>query len=199
MINPLTPFVMSNKIKFVVEGIRFELPSDCLRKTDWNGNSIEPYIYLQAKHVASIMKQYVKSKYPSVVCAATSQVYSGGDSVNVYLSDERGNPIDGSIVKDVNRFSTYFEEGRFDGMTDMYEYRDDNMVTDNGTKINGGTKYAFVNNRPKFGTVPDVVRMITDYQAGKYVGGVRDLAGSIKAVMSYGITQSTVDKALKLM
>jgi hypothetical protein len=190
---------MKTKIKFVLEGIKFELPNDCLRKTDWSGNSIEPYIYLRAKHVASIMKQYVKGKYPSVVCSVSSDVYSGGDSVDVYLSDERGNPIDETIVKDVNRFSTNFEEGRFDGMIDMYEYREDNMVTDNGTKISGGTKYVFVNNRPKFGTVPDVVRMITDYQAGKYIGGVRDLAGSIKEVMGYGITQSTVDKALKLI
>jgi hypothetical protein len=190
---------MSTKIKFVVEDLRFELPSDCLRKTNYRGEAIEPNIYLSAKHVASIVKQYVKMKYPNVFCSATSQVYSGGDSVDIYLSDERGNPVSKEIQKDVDRFGSRFEEGKFNGMYDIYEYRDDKLFSDNGTPINGGVKYLFVNNRPKFGTVPDVCRMITDYQSGKYVGGVRDLAGSIKEVMRYGITQATVDKALKLI
>jgi hypothetical protein len=190
---------MKTKIKFVLENIRFELPNECLRKADWKGNSIEPYIDLSAKHVASIMKQYVKGKYPSVVCSVSSDVYSGGDSVRVYMSDERGNPVDTTIEKDVDRFSWFFEEGKFNGMNDMYEYSEETLATDNGTKISGGTKYIFVENRPKFGTVPDVVRMIKDYQDGKYIGGVRDLAGSIKAVMGYGVTQATVDKALKLI
>ena len=189
----------AKKIKLRIEDMSFELPSECLRTTSWGGKPVEPFIYLRAKHVATLIKQYMKKKYPSVVCSAVSEVYSGGDSVNIYLSDERGNPIADEIVKDVDRFGTKFEEGSFNGMIDMYEYRDEELSTDNDTKINGGVKYLFVNNRPKFGTVPDVVKMIKDYQAGKYVGGVRDLAGSIKEVMRYGVTQSTVDKALKLM
>jgi hypothetical protein len=196
--NHLTPSTMStSKITFRLENMKFELPSDSLRKTD---NPLEtPYIYLRAKYVASVVKQFVQSKYPTVVVASTSQVYSGGDSVDVYVSDERGNPIEDSIVKDINRFARSFQEGNFNGMIDMYEYNDTDLVSDNGTKISGGAKYVFVNNRPKFGSVADVVRMLNDYQAGKYVGGVRDLAGSIKEVMRYGITQSTVDKALKLI
>lgn len=190
---------MSTKIKFVVEDLRFELPSDCLRKMNYRGEDIEPHIYLQAKHVASIVKQYVNMKYPSVVCAATSKVYSGGDSVDIYLSDSVGNPISKEIQKDVDRFGSRFEEGKFNGMYDIYEYRDDTLVSDNGTPINGGVKYLFVNNRPKFGTVADVCRMIKDYQSGNYYGGVRDLQGSIKEVLRYGITQSTIDKALKLI
>ena len=190
----------TSKIKFAMEGFQFELPSKCLRTTDWNGNQITPYIYLSAKHVASIVKQFVKMKYPSVVVAATSQVYSGGDSVDVYVSDERGNGVEESIYKDIDRFADLFQEGNFNGMIDMYEHKETTVSTDNNTTINGGAKYVFVNNRPKFGTVPDVVRMIRDYQAGKYVGGVRDLAGSIKEVMRYGgIAQATVDKALKLI
>jgi hypothetical protein len=190
---------MKTKIKVRLEDMSFELPSECLKTTDWRGNPIEPHIYLYAKHVASLIKQYMKKKYPSVVCAAVSQVYSGGDSVNVYLSDERGNSVGDEIQKDVDRFGSKFEEGSFNGMIDMYEYRDEIISTDNDTKINGGVKYLFVNNYPKFGTVPDVVRMLKDYQAGKYIGGVRDLAGSIKEVMRYGINQATIDKALKLM
>jgi len=189
----------TSKIKFSMEGFQFELPSKCLRTTDYNGRPITPYIYLSAKHVASIVKQFVKMKYPSVVVAATSQVYSGGDSVDVYVSDERGNKVEESIYKDIDRFADIFQEGNFNGMIDMYEHKETTPITDNNTTISGGAKYVFVNNRPKFGTVPDVVKMIRDYQSGNYVGGVRDLAGSIKEVMGYGITQSTVDKALKLI
>jgi hypothetical protein len=189
----------TSKINFRLENMKFELPSQCLRTTDWNKQPITPYLYLSAKHVASIVKQFVKAKYPNVVVAATSQVYSGGDSVDVYVSDERGNPVEESIYRDINRFADIFQEGNFNGMIDMYEHRDTTPITDNNTTINGGAKYVFVNNRPKFGSVADVVRMIKDYQAGKYIGGVRDLAGSIKEVMRYGITQATVDKALKLI
>jgi hypothetical protein len=117
----------------------------------------------------------------------------------VYVSDERGNKVEESIYKDIDRFADIFQEGNFNGMIDMYESRETTPITDNNTKITGGAKYVFVNNRPKFGSVADVVRMIRDYQAGNYIGGVRDLAGSIKEVMRYGITQATVDKALKLI
>lgn len=189
----------TSKINFRLENMKFELPSKCLRTTDWNGKPITPYIYLSAKHVASIVKQFVKMKYPSVVVAATSQVYSGGDSVDVYVSDERGNGVEASIFKDIDRFADIFQEGNFNGMIDMYEHRETTPTTDNNTTINGGAKYVFVNNRPKFGTVPDVVKMIKDYQSGKYVGGVRDLEGAIKGIKGYGITQATVDKALKLL
>lgn len=187
------------KIQVKIEGMVFELPEKNLRKTDYSGNPITPFIRMNQVSVASLMKQYVKKRYPSVVCSVSSDSYSMGDSVNVYLSDMCGNEVDKDIVKDVDMFSKRFEKGRFNGMEDIYEYRDSDGVTDNGTVIDGGTKYCFVTNRPKFGTVPDVVRMLKDYQAGNYVGGPRDLAGSIKAVMGYGITQASVDKALKLL
>jgi len=200
MINPLTPYKMStSKINLEINGLTFTLPNECLRKTTWNGEPITPYIYLRAKHVASLIKQYVKIKYPQIECSAKSEVYSGGDSVNVYLSTPNGYEVSEEICSDVNRFGNIFEEGRFDGMTDMYEYNDSTNTTDNGTRIDGGSKYVFVNNRAQFGTVADVCRMLRDYQAGKYVGGVRDLAGSIKEILRYGIPQKNIDKALGLI
>ena len=189
----------TSKINVQFNGVTFKLPSTTLRKTDWNGNPTTPYIYLSAKEVASILKQYVKQKFPTVTVSAESETYSGGDSVRVYISTEDGNPVDTSIQKDVNTFSKQFEKGSFNGMIDMYEYSDEKLVTDEGTPVSGGTKYAFVENRPKFGSVADTVRMLRDYQLGKYLGGVRNLKDSINEVMRYGITQSTVDKALKLL
>lgn len=189
----------TSKIKFALRGMTFQLPSECLVKTTYKGVPVTPFIRIQAKHAASVIKQYVKTKYPQIECAGSSQVYSGGDSVDIYVSDKVGNPISEEIYKDIDRFADLFQEGTFNGMIDMYEYSDEKLSTENGTEITGGAKYVFVNNRPKFGTVADVCRMIREYQEGKYMGGVRDLAGSIKEVMRYGITQQTVDKALKLM
>jgi len=188
----------TSKINLEINGIKFNLSSDCLRKTTWNGEPITPYIYLRAKHVASLIKQYVKIKYPQIECSAKSEVYSGGDSVNVYLSTPNGYEVSDEICGDVNRFGKIFQEGRFNGMEDIYEYNEYDTTTSNGTKIDGGANYVFVNNRPQFGTVADVCRMLRDYQAGNYVGGVRDLAGSIKEIIRYGIPQKNIDKALEL-
>jgi hypothetical protein len=188
-----------SKINLEIRNVKLTLPSTCLRKTNWNGEPVTPYIYLRAKHVASLIKQYVKSKYPQIECSAKSQVYSGGDSVDVYLSTKDGYEVSGLIENDVQSFGNIFQEGRFDGMYDIYEYREYEVNTDNGTKIDGGANYVFVNNRPQFGTVADVCRMLRDYQAGKYIGGVRDLAGSINAILGYGISQKNIDKALQLI
>jgi hypothetical protein len=189
----------TSKIKLEIRGVKLTLPSTCLRKTAWNGEAVTPYVYLRAKHVASLIKQYVKSKYPQIECSAKSQVYSGGDSVDVYLSTKDGFDVSMAIERDVQSFGKIFQEGRFDGMQDMYEYREYDVTTDNGTKVDGGAKYVFVNNRPQFGTVADVCRMLRDYQSGRYYGGVRDLQTSIKEILKYGISQKNVDKALELV
>jgi hypothetical protein len=189
----------TSKIKLEIRGVKLTLPSECLRKANWSGEPVTPYVYLRAKHVASLIKQYVKAKYPQIECSAKSQVYSGGDSVDVYLSTKDGYEVSDVIYKDVQSFGNIFQEGHFDGMQDMYEYRKYDVTTDNGTKIDGGAKYVFVNNRAQFGTVADVCRMLRDYQAGNYYGGVRDLAGSIKEILRYGIPQKNIDKALELV
>jgi hypothetical protein len=188
-----------SKINLEINGVKFNLPSECLRKTDWSGEAVTPYIRIRAKHVASLIKQYVKAKYPQIECSAKSQVYSGGDSVDVYLSTKDGYEVSDEIQKDVNSFGKIFQVGRFNGMDDIYEYNEYDITASDGTKINGGAKYVFVNSRPMFGTVADVCKMIRDYQAGNYIGGVRDLAGSIKEILRYGIPQKNIDKALELI
>jgi hypothetical protein len=189
----------TSKIKLQINGVNLTLPLETLVKTNWKGESITPFIRVRAKNAASLIKQYVKTKYPRIECSSKSDTYSGGDSVRIYLSTEDGNPVDSSIEKDINSFGNLFQEGNFNGMIDMYEYSDTKLTTDNGTPVEGGSKYVFVENRPKFGTVADVCRMLRDYQSGVYIGGVRTLTQSISEIMRYGISQSTVDKALKLI
>jgi hypothetical protein len=189
----------TSKINLEINGIKFNLPSTCLIRTNWNGEVVTPFIRIRAKHVASLIKQYVKSKYPQIECSAKSETYSGGDSVNVYVSTPNGYEVSDEIEKDIQSFGKTFQEGRFNGMEDIYEYNEYDTTTSNGTKIDGGAKYVFVNNRAQFGTVADVCRMLRDYQAGNYIGGVRDLAGSIKEILGYGISQKNIDKALELI
>ena len=50
--------------------------------------------------------------------------------------------------------------GRFDGMTDYYEYEETKYGTDNGNIIEGGCKYVSVNNKPQFGTVEWIVNEV---------------------------------------
>lgn len=188
------------KFKFELEGIMFELGIKFLKKVDWNGNPLpKPVINMNHVAAANVVKQYVKKKYPNVVVSSSSDSFSGGNSVDIYLSDEYGNGVDELIVKDVNRFLTQFEYGKFNGMIDMYEYNSNDVQTDNGTKIDCGLKYGHVQNRPKFCSLPDIVRMINDMMAGKYVYGPISLEKAISEVRGYGATETNINKALKLI
>jgi hypothetical protein len=189
----------TSKIKLEINGVKLTLPSSTLMKSNWKGEAVEPFFSLRAKHVASLIKQYVKSTHPSVVCSSKSDTFSGGDSVDVYLSTKDGNEVSDEIFKDVRSFGKLFQKGNFNGMIDLYEYNDSKPQTDRGTEISGGSKYVSINNRPQFGTVPDVCKMLRDYQSGVYLGGVRDLSESIKEILGYGISQKNVDTALELM
>lgn len=191
---------MSKKFKFELEGLMFELPVKFLKKTDWNGNPL-PKAKINMNHVASasVVKQFVKKKYPNVVVSSKSSSFSGGNSVDVYISDKFGKPVDEIIAKDVNRFLTQFEYGKFNGMIDMYEYSNQNITTDNGTELDCGVKYGHVNNRAQFGTTADVVRMINDMMAGQYVFGKVSLEEAIVQSKRFGISDETINKALQLV
>ena len=152
-------------------------------------------------HVASanVVKQFVKKKYPNVVVSSSSSSFANGNSVDIYLSDEYGNGVDESIVKDVHQFGNQFVYGKFNGMIDLYEYTNYDGKTDNGTELSSGTKYLHVQNRPKFCSLPDIVRMIKDMMTGEYVYGPISLEKAIENVKDYGATNANVEKALQLI
>ena len=191
---------MSKKIKFVLSGIEFQLDEKFLKTKDYYGKPFsKPQIRIDHVAGASVVKQYVKKKYPNVVVSSSSSSFSMGNSVSIYLSDEYGNGVDESIVKDVNQFGSQFVYGKFNGMIDMYEHNDNNVKSDNGTEIDSGVKYLHVQNRPKFCTVPDIVRMINDMMNGQYVFGKVSLEKAIEEVKGYGGTETNINKALKLI
>lgn len=87
----------------------------------------------EAAYVGSIIKNELKAKFPKVKFSIKSQTYSGGDSLNVRFTATKETI---GIYKEVKSIASKYEAGRFDGMTDMYEYTN---------KTEGPTvKYLFV-------------------------------------------------------
>ena len=192
---------MSKKFKFQLNGMTFELPMKHVQTKDYYGKEIEPTIRMNQTATASVVKQYVKKMYPNVVVSATSDSFSMGNSVSVYISDEVGNEVDSAIISDVDSFGKQFVYGKFNGMIDMYEFRDGTVeATDSGTKMEAGTKYLHVQNRPKFCSLPDICRMLREMtQTENYVFGKISIEKAIEQVKGYGATENNIQKALKLL
>ena len=141
---------MSKKVKISIDGTEFLIPADSVSYDTYNNN--EPYIYMRAKLVASIIKQYVKNNYPNLVVSATSDVYSGGSSVRVNVCNKNGSQVEPLIFKDISKWQYMLKAGSFNGMIDMYEDREDSPTTDNGTPLKYFPSYIFIENKPNWGT-----------------------------------------------
>ena len=191
---------MSKKFKFSLNGMEFNLPMKHLKTTDWNGNSIKPEISINHSAGSNLLKQYVKQKFPNVVVSVSSSTFSMGNSVDVYISDEAGNEVDKTIIEDVKSFGNQFVYGKFNGMIDMYESKECGAVSESGTTIEGGIKFLHVQNRPKFCSLPDVVRMLREMtQTENYVFGKISIEKAIEQVKGYGATTNNINKAIKLI
>jgi hypothetical protein len=188
------------KFKFQLNGIPFELPMKHVQTKDYYGKDIQPTIRMNQAATAAVVKQYVKKMYPEVVVSATSSSFSMGNSVSIYISDEVGNEVDNSIISDVQAFGSQFVYGKFNGMIDMYEHCGKDIETDSGTQLDAGTKFLHVQNRPKFCSLPDVVRMLREMTTTEnYVFGMISVEKAIEQVKGYGATETNINKALKLI
>jgi hypothetical protein len=191
---------MNKKFKFKLNGMEFVLPTKHIQTTDWSGNPITPIIKINHSAGSNLLKQYVKAKYPNVVVSVSSSTFSMGNSVDVYISDEVGNEVDKSIIEDVSSFGNQFVYGQFNGMIDMYESKECGAVSESGTTIEGGIKYLHVQNRPKFCSLPDVVRMLREMTTTEnYVFGMISIEKAIEQVKGYGATDNNINKAIKLL
>jgi len=192
---------MNKKFKFQLNGMTFELPTKHIQTTNWNGEKLEkPIIRMNQTATANVMKQYVKKMYPEVTVSVSSDSFSMGNSVSVYLSDAVGNEIDKNIVEDVNRFGRQFVYGYFDGMTDMYEHVSKENQTDSGTQIDAGTKFLHVTNGPKHASLPDVCRMLREMTTTeKYNFGKLGITEAIEKAKYFGASDNNINKALKLL
>ena len=184
----------SKKINVVVEGVKMSLPANVIQ---YRNDKVTPYVWGRGPIASSMVKQYVKAKYPQVVCSVKSSSFANGSSLDVYVSNPNGSAIDEVIYKDVARFADSFEYGRYNGMEETFEYYEASGVkTEKGMEIEAGVKYVHTNNQPAFGTPGDCVRMLRGMMAGEYVFGPVSLEKAIQRVLSYKIPQSNIDKAL---
>ena len=193
---------MSKKFKFQLNGMTFQLPTKHLQTTDWSGEKLKnPIIRINQAAGAALCKQYVKKMYPEVIVSVSSDSFSMGNSVSVYLSDKVGNEISKNIVSDVQSFGEQFVYGKFNGMIDMYEDRDGTVEkTDSGTKMEAGVKYLTVNNSPKHASLPDVCRMLRDMTTTEnYVFGKLSITEAIEKAKDYGANDNNINKAVKLL
>lgn len=192
---------MSKKFKFQLNGMTFELPTKHIQTTNWSGEKLEkPIIRMNQTATAAVVKQYVKKMYPNVVVSATSDSFSMGNSVSIYISDEKGDEVDNNIISDVQAFGSQFVYGKFNGMEDMYEHHSKEMETDSGTQIDAGTKYLHIQNKPKFCSVPDIARMLKEMTTTtNYVFGMISVEKAIEQIKGYGASDNNINKALKLI
>jgi hypothetical protein len=80
----------------------------------------------EAAQVAAIIKKELKTRFPQYKFSATSENFSGGDSVTVSSVD-----VPPAIKDQVESLIDSYKSGYFDGMQDLYVYvkRDDNLPT----------------------------------------------------------------------
>jgi len=140
----------SKKVKISIKGNDFLIPSESIGYDTYNNN--EPYVYMRAKVVASIIKQFVKQNFKDIVVSSTSDVYSGGSSVRVNVCNSDGSPVDEVIYEEIKQWEYMLKGGSFNGMEDIYEMREDNPTTDNGTPMKYFPSYIFIENKPNWGT-----------------------------------------------
>jgi hypothetical protein len=169
------------KIKFLNE--EFLLPAKVVRTDNWYGKENGgKYIYLNAKHTATVIRQFIKKNFPQLKAWVTSDVYSGGSSVRVNICRTNGQSAPYEWDKEINSFTNSLKAGKFDGMSDMYEYNDEKLHTDNGTRIAGLPSYIFVENRPAWGTLEYWLKEWREFDAEKYSDRIKN---------TYGITDNT--------
>ena len=174
MLTPKTPNMKTKKIKIKFLNQEFLLPSDVLREDGWYEGK---YVYLNAKNTAVVIRQYIKKNFPQLKTWVTSDVYSGGSSVRVQMCRTNGQLVPYEWEKEINTFTNSLKAGHFDGMYDIYEYREDKLTTDNGTRIAGLPSYIFVENRPAWGTLEYWLREWKDFDADTYSDRIKNKFG----------------------
>jgi hypothetical protein len=143
---------MSKKLKFKLNGDEFQLPINSYQETTWGG-SVEKYIHMSAKNCATVIKQFVKKNYPELKVWAGSDTYSGGSSTRVHVCNADGSEVDSDTFKNIKQWKHILQGGNFNGMEDIYEYREDTLCTDKGMELKYFPSYIFIENKPKWGTV----------------------------------------------
>lgn len=190
---------MTKKFKFQLRGTEFQLPLSQVQEDKYNNN--EKYIYMNAKSCASVIKQYVKKTYPTLKVWATSDVYSGGSSVRVNVSNSDGSEIDDlNIWEDISSWKYTLQGGTFNGMIDMYETREDSVSTQSGTPLKYFPSYVFIENKPKWDSIEYWVSQWNEFQNSldaEWTEKVQRLGGWLEYNKQF-MNKKNVDKVASL-
>ena len=192
---------MKNKIKFNYAGMTFEVPSTCLKTTNYWGEPLEkPYISIGRKEVASMSKAYVKKNFPNLLVWGSSQSFANGNSVDVNVCNADGSDLsyDSNEWKSIAGFVNSLSGGKYNGWEEIYEYGEPG-VTDNGTKLESYAKYVHCNNTAPHGSWPSAIKTIKGLIAGEYVFGPLSIEKAIEKAKTYGYSESNIEKALNFV
>lgn len=123
-----------------------------------------------SNYAAAAKQIRVWLKAQGIAARVNSEGYSMGSSVNVEIYDQAP-----EVRAKVEEFASQYQQGRFDGMQDLYEYS-------NVNKDLPQAKYVFVNNE-----ISDAMRQeIWDFALG-YYGGLEGAPAEAKAAYNFRI------------
>ena len=175
---------MSKKLKFKLNDNEFLLPLDSYREQTWGGN-LEKYIHMSAKNTATVIKQYVKKNFPELKVWGVSDTYSGGSSTRIYVCNVDGSPVDSDTYKKIEQWKWILSGGSFNGMEDIYEYREDELTTDAGMALKYFPSYIFIDNKPKWGTVEYWLNEYETFKDNLYNPDYARIVGLVKEKGSF--------------
>jgi hypothetical protein len=175
---------MSKKLKFKLNDNEFLLPLDSYREQTWGGN-LEKYIHMSAKNTATVIKQYVKKNFPELKVWGVSDTYSGGSSTRIYVCNVDGSPVDSDTYKKIEQWKWILSGGSFNGMEDIYEYREDELTTDAGMALKYFPSYIFIDNKPKWGTVEYWLNEFETFKDNLYNPDYARIVGLVKEKGSF--------------
>ena len=175
---------MSKKLKFKLNDNEFLLPLDSYREQTWGGN-LEKYIHMSAKNTATVIKQYVKKNFPQLKVWGVSDTYSGGSSTRIYVCNVDGSPVDSDTYKKIEQWKWILSGGSFNGMEDIYEYREDELTTDAGMALKYFPSYIFIDNKPKWGTVEYWLNEFETFKDNLYNPDYARIVGLVKKAGSF--------------
>jgi len=187
-----------NTTKFMLMGITFELPSNCLRTTNYWGEPLtNPTITIGRKEVPLMFKQLMKVKYPNMLVWGKSSTFANGSSSDLYACNADGSELEYGTKEyyDIASFCNMFKGGHYDGMHDCYEYAE-NGKSDNGTEIEFNAKYVSFNGKAPYGTWPEALRFLKGAMAGEYHWGALSIEKAIEKLKGYSYTEATITKAV---
>jgi hypothetical protein len=149
------------KFSVSIGGSSYELPLKAIRAKTYGPTKGSKYVYVTPPVAGLLVKQFVKRNFPNVLCKVVSESFANGNSLIVYVSTKLGSPVDSQTYETISNFVNMWQYGKFNGMIDMYEdYKNSGAVSDGGLELEAGVKYAFTDNKPRFGTVEWVVNEV---------------------------------------